>query len=207
MSGFQIGTYTEADDLAGIGIGYYREETKSFFKPDIGYIANPNLHRTSYFHLFYQVGINRQMMQGISGTAAPAPFTQQKPIIAQDMQESITAQMVTGIKIRLVHIPEFFTSNTRIQQTDTVNEFKDKADKGSFLKIFIRMFIIGLFTYTNQPAKRTNPIGKTLCVKPFYCLVPAFFRMSIWYIYSATSTIVSNKSARIFSLVNSSSFC
>ena len=80
---------------------------------------------------------------------------------------------------------------------------KNKTFTGRTIRTMVNILIKGLLCYTKQFAKRDHRIGMPPFTKPFYCLVPAFFRIGRLNISSATSIIVSKACARILASLSS----
>ena len=132
------------------------------------------------------------MMRGVCRTWSPKTFAYCQLILGQYSTETVTPNKgLAGAELITVHQPELLTSNSRIFFTHTLYKLKYKTLTGMGVHAMVYILVKGLLCYTKQFAKRSDSRAATLFTKPFHCLVPAFFRIGMLNISSATSIMVS----------------
>jgi len=107
----------------------------------------------------------------------------------------------------VVHQPQFLATDTGVELADFLHELHDKLlTRQTTQKQTVIVLVIRLPRYPKQFTDTVHRIsGTVFCMKLAYCLGPAFFRMEILNMSSATSIILLYNSARMCSVLRA--FC
>ena len=173
---------------------------------DIGNIGHPNPVGTLGNDCPYAIGIGGHIMPRIrSAGYFGLPPAQFQTALLHETQKMVSAQWMLITELFRIHHMEFLAANARVNGADAlcIVQCHLFTQQKVLKKLFI-MPIVGLLCSTKQRAYFDHCQSELMPrFEPTYCLVPAFFRISIPNIYSATSTIVSHAWARAWALSRS----
>ena len=168
----------------------------------ISYIAYPQLIGFTRNEVFNEVRVSRKTMRGVGCTRFPDSQTDLEIVLVDYSAEAIPPYRIVAAKLGLVHVPKLRATYPRIKFADVFDVLQCELLPGSFCEgRILVVLIIGLLAYAKQLAKELDAIASMiLCVQVSYCLAPAFFRIGILNLASATLIISSYASALISAL-------
>ena len=138
-------------------------------------------------------------MRGVGCTRFPDSQTDLEIVLVDYSAEAISPYRIITAKLGLVHVPKFRSTYPRIKLADVFDVLQCELLPGGFREgRILVVLIICLLAYAKQLAKELDAITSTILrVQVPYCLAPAFFRIGILNLASATLIISSYASALI----------
>ena len=203
---FKRRSHTTAQDPFAVGIHDKCQEAEAVAKSGrlvfyrhIGYVTDPYLVGTYSDHVLHKVRIGRQGMPRVGRAWGTKSLHNVQSALVKDTAEHVASHTVLFTETGLVHAPEFVGTDSRVLLPDLAHELDNKPlhRESAEQKVVIAL-VKGLSCDTGQRAELFHWIP-LFSAQPFDCPVSAFFRISMPNISSATSIIVSQKSARIVS--------
>jgi len=183
-----IGIHDDCQETEAIAQTGYRVLYRN-----IGDVADPNLVGAGWYHILHEVRIRRQVVAGVRCARCTLTVTDVQPTLVQDAAEHVATDAVLVIEAAFIYTPQIVGSHLRVLSPDFAHELHHKLlYRQTAEQQVVITFVEGLSCHTGQCTEIGDGIMPHLVfVKPFDCPVPAFFRISILNISSATSIIVS----------------
>ena len=129
----------------------------------------------------------------VCGTRCTLTAADVQSTLVQDTTEHVTPYPVLVVEAASVHMPQIVGSHPRVLFPDITYKLHHKLlYRQTAVQKVVVMLVKGLSGNTGQLTETCDGIASYFVfVQPFDCPVPAFFRISILNISSATSIIVS----------------
>jgi len=204
----QCRSHAPAQDALAVGVHDDGQEHEAVtrrrvgvFYLDVGDVADPDVVGPRGDYALDEIGVGRQVVARVRRAGCPRPPSQVQLALVHDAAEHIAANPVFLGKPADVHPPQFVHPYLRVFRPHPKHKLHHKLLDGETGKQrFLVPLVKGLSCHTGQCTKAIDGIPPHFVfVQPFDCPVPAFFLISMPNISSATSIIVSYKSARIVS--------
>ena len=128
---------------------------------------------------------------GRSGLAYPKPDFQ--IVLVKYPAETVSTYRIVATELCFIHMPEFRTTHPGVKFANVFDVLQCELLSGRFCECCVLVvLIIRLLAHAKQFTKEPDTIASTiLCVQVPYCLAPAFFRIGILNLASATLIISS----------------
>ena len=127
-------------------------------------------------------------MRGVSrpGLAYPKPNFQ--IVFIEYPAEAVSTYRIVTTELCFIHMPELGTTYTGVEFADVFDVLQRELLSGRFGECRVLVIlIIRLLAYAKQLAKEPDTIAPMIpCMQVSYCLAPAFFRIGILNLASAT---------------------
>ena len=192
--------HAPAQDTLAVGVHDDGQEAecvaqtgRGVFHLDVGDVADPYLVGPRGNYALDEVGVGRQVVAGVRGADRPQPSPQIEPALVHDAAERVAPHTVFIGEPPLVHPPQFVRAYLRVFLPRLKHELNHELLQCKALEQSVLVPLVkGLSCHTGQRTKAIDGIPPHFVfVQPFDCPVPAFFRISMLNISSATSIIVS----------------
>ena len=125
-------------------------------------------------------------------------------MLIDDIHEPVAPERSIALEVSSVHMPELHSPYPRILGPNAFNVLQGKSFPGrAGQNLRFVVLVISLLRHAKQLAKELNLISFGVpCAQVVYCLAPAFFR--IWMLNLASATLMSSSyaSALISALVS-----
>ena len=183
-----VGIHDDGEEHEGVALG-----RGGVFYLNIGDVADPDVVGPQGDNALDEVGVGRQVVAGVRGADRPHPSPQIEPALVHDAAERVAPHTVFIGEPPLVHPPQFVRAYLRVFLPRLKHELNHELLQCKALEQSVLVPLVkGLSCHTGQCTKAIDGIPPHFVfVQPFDCPVPAFFRISMLNISSATSIIVS----------------